>query len=137
MGITSLWPRMVSSRAIVRYYSANPKTIEGELPRVVTVVLLSCFDVERGVPDGKADTFQIRMTVFMRLTGIAQCQAQVPGQDHQVRRKNTGMFQAVMRRTVGRVEGRMKMPEHLLVVPDWWTDKLKALNVRLVDTEFC
>jgi hypothetical protein len=37
-----------------------------------------------------------------------QCQAQVPGQDHQVRRKTSGLFQAVMRQTMENVERRIE-----------------------------
>lgn len=108
MEITSLKPCMASFRTIVQCYSANPKTVERKVLRVTTVFLLSCFDVERGVADGQADTCRIRKALNMRLTGIVQCQAQVPGQDHQVRRKTTGLFRAVIRQSMENVERRIR-----------------------------
>lgn len=57
---------MVSFRAIVQYYSANSKTIEGEFLRVVLMLLLSGFDQARGDQDGQADTCRIRMAFNMR-----------------------------------------------------------------------
>lgn len=73
--------------------------------RDLVLWLLSCFDVECGDQDGQANTCRFGKAINIRWTGMAQCQAKVPGQDLQGRRKKVGAFEAVMRRSVERVEG--------------------------------
>lgn len=70
--------------------------------------MLTCLGVEHGVADAhadsQADTCRNRKPVNMRLTGVVQCQALVSGQEHQVRRKTNGLFQAFARRTMENIE---------------------------------
>jgi hypothetical protein len=90
------------------------------------------FTLERGHEDGQADTCRIWTAVNLQCARVATGQAQVPGQEDQERRQETGAFHTIMRRTAERiVEERIRKPKRSPAV-NWRNKRWRPLNVGLV-----